>query len=186
MRPVLLSGVATLMAAPAFAAGGAFFSLRNTDFVVLIAFVLFAGILLYFKVPSALGSLLDKRAAGIRADLEEARRLRDEAQDIYASYERRQREMRGQAEEIVANARREAEAGAVKAKKDLEVSIARRLKAAEEQIASAENEAVRAVRDRAVQTAVAAAAEILQAQQTAESGTAAIDRGIDEVAAHLH
>ena len=177
---------AALGAAPAFAATGPFFSLRNTDFIVTIAFLVFVGLLLYFKVPSAIGKLLDKRAEGIRADLDEARRLRDEAQDIYASYERRQREVKNQADEIVANARREAEAGAVKAQAELERSIERRLKAAEEQIASAEADAVRAVRDRAVQTAVAAAAEILRGQQTPQTGPEAIDRSIDEVAAHLH
>ena len=154
--------------------------------IVLLAFLLFVGILLYYKVPSAIGALLDKRAAGIREDLAEARRLRDEAQEIYASYERRQREVRGQSEEIIANARREAEAGAVKARADLQTSIARRLKAAEEQIASAEADAVRAVRDRAVQAAVAAAAELLQRGGTEQAGSAALDRAIDEVGARLH
>ena len=52
-------------ASPAFAAGDSFFSLANTDFVVLIAFLLFVGVLFYYKVPSLLGGLLDKRAAGI-------------------------------------------------------------------------------------------------------------------------
>lgn len=183
---LILTAVLAAAATPAAAAGGAFFSLRNTDFVVLLGFLLFVGILLYFKVPAAIAAQLDKRAVGIRADLDEARRLRDEAQEIYASYERRQRDVKSQAEEIVANARREAEAGAAKAKRDLETSIERRLKGAEEQIASAEAEAVRAVRDRAVQTAVAAASEILGAQRTPEAGSAAIDRSIDEVAARLH
>lgn len=186
MNRLFLTAAVALSASPAFAATGPFFSLRNTNFIVLLGFLLFVGILLYFKVPAAIGAQLDKRAAGIRADLDEARRLRDEAQEVYASYERRQREVRGQADEIVANARREAEAGAAKAQRDLEVSIQRRLRAAEEQIASAEDEAVRAVRDRAVQTAVAAASEILAQQRTAESGSAAIDRSIDEVAARLH
>lgn len=183
---IRIATVAALAATPAAAATGPFFSLRNTDFIVLLAFLLFVGILLYYKVPSAIGALLDKRAAGIREDLAEARRLRDEAQEIYASYERRQREVRGQSEEIIANARREAEAGAVKARADLQISIARRLKAAEEQIASAEADAVRAVRDRAVQTAVAAAAELLQRGGTAQAGSAALDRAIDEVGARLH
>ena len=170
---IRIATVAALAATPAAAATGPFFSLRNTDFIVLLAFLLFVGILLYYKVPSAIGALLDKRAAGIREDLAEARRLRDEAQEIYASYERRQREVRGQSEEIIANARREAEAGAVKARADLQTSIARRLKAAEEQIASAEADAVRAVRDRAVQAAVAAAAELLQRGGTEQAGSAA-------------
>lgn len=185
-RLVLSAALSGLVASPALAASGSFFSLRNTDFVVLLAFLLFLGILFYFKVPAAIAAQLDKRAAGIRADLDEARRLRDEAQEIYASYERRQREVKGQADEIVANARREAEAGAAKAKRDLEVSIERRLKSAQDQIASAEADAVRAVRDRAVQTAVAAASDILRTQGTPETRSAAIDRAIDDVAARFH
>lgn len=181
-----LSVLFALMASPALAASGPFFSLRNTDFIVTLAFLLFVGILVYFRVPQIVGGLLDKRAEGIRNDLAEARRLREEAQEIYASYERRQREVKSQADDIVANARREAVSEAEKAKKALQLSIERRLKAAEEQIASAEAEAVRAVRDRAIQTAVTAAAEILGKQATAEQRAAGIDKAIDEVASRLN
>lgn len=176
----------SLSATPALAASGPFFSLRNTDFIVTIAFLIFVGILVYFKVPQIVGGLLDKRAEGIRADLEEAKRLREEAQEIYATYERRQREVKGQAAEIVANAKREAIAQADKAKADLEASIQRRLKAAEDQIASAENDAIRAVRNSAVQTAVAAAGEVLRQQGATADRSAAIDDAIAEVAARLH
>ena len=176
----------SLSATPALAASGPFFSLRNTDFIVTIAFLIFVGILVYFKVPQIVGGLLDKRAEGIRADLEEAKRLREEAQEIYATYERRQREVKGQADEIVANAKREAIAQADKAKADLATSIQRRLKAAEDQIASAENDAVRAVRDSAVQTAVAAAGEVLRQQGAGADRSAAIDAAINEVAQRLH
>lgn len=113
----------SLSATPALAASGPFFSLHNTDFIVTIAFLIFVGILVYFKVPQIIGGLLDKRAEGIRADLEEAKRLREEAQEVYATYERRQREVKTQADEIVANAKREAIAQADKAKADLETSI---------------------------------------------------------------
>ena len=182
-----LSILPALAASPAFAAGDVpFFSLANTDFIVTIGFLVFVGILLYFKVPSIVGKLLDKRAEGIRDDLAEARRLREEAQEIYASYERRQREVSGQADEIVANARRAATAQADKAKEDLKVSIARRLKAAEEQISSAETEAVRAVRDRAIQVAVAAAGEILQKQGSPADRSAGIDKAIDDVSRRLN
>ena len=108
MKKLAVIAATGLSAGPAFAATGPFFSLRNTDFIVLISFLAFVGVLLYFKVPSRIGALLDSRAAGIRRDLDEAKRLREEAQEIYASYERRQREVRGQADEIVANARRDA------------------------------------------------------------------------------
>ncbi|SDE09697.1 F-type H+-transporting ATPase subunit b [Paracoccus isoporae] len=181
-----LAVILSLSATPALAATGPFFSLRNTDFIVTIAFLLFVGILVYFKVPRIIGNMLDKRAEGIRADLEEARKLREEAQELYASYERRQREVKGQADEIVANAKREAVAQADKAKADLETSIQRRLKGAEDQIASAENDAVRAVRDRAVQTAIAAASEILRQQGSEADRRAALDSSIDEVAQRLH
>ncbi|MDM7255065.1 MAG: F0F1 ATP synthase subunit B [Paracoccus sp. (in: a-proteobacteria)] len=181
-----LSVLLALAASPAFAASGPFFSLRNTDFIVLLGFLVFVGILVYYRVPQIVGNLLDKRAEGIRADLEQAKQLREEAQEIYASYERRQREVKTQADEIVASARREAEASAAKAKEDLKTSIVRRLKAAEDQIASAENDAVRAVRDKAVAAAVAAAGEILASQSTPAARGQTIDRGIDEVAAKLH
>lgn len=180
------AAAAGLSAGPALAASGPFFSLRNTDFIVLLAFLVFVGILLYFRVPSAVAKLLDKRAETIKADIAEARRLRDEAQDIYAGYERRQREVKGQAADIVANAKREAMAQAEKAKLDLQRSIERRLAAAQDQIASAENDAVRAVRDRAVQVAVAAATDILGRQMGAQDRAAGIDRAIDDVARHLN
>ncbi|TKW68504.1 MAG: F0F1 ATP synthase subunit B [Paracoccus denitrificans] len=176
----------SLSATPALAATGPFFSLRNTDFIVTIAFLIFVGILVYFKVPQIIGGLLDKRAEGIRADLEEAKRLREEAQEVYATYERRQREVKSQADEIVANAKREAIAQADKAKADLDASIQRRLKAAEDQIASAESDAIRAVRNSAVATAVAAASEILRQQGAAADRSASIDDAIAEVAARLH
>src|SRR5690606_23008668 len=118
--------------------------------------------------------------------LEEARRLREEAQELYASYERRQREVQGQAAEIVANAKREAEASAQKAKADLQVSIQRRLAAADDQIASAEADAIRAVRDRAIAAATAAAGKLIAANRPAAAQSAAIDAAIDEVAARLH
>lgn len=181
-----LSVLFALMASPALAATGPFFSLRNTDFIVTLAFLLFVGILVWFRVPQIVGGLLDKRAEGIRNDLAEARRLREEAQEIYASYERRQREVKTQADEIVANAKREAVLEAEKAKKALQLSIERRLKAAEEQIASAEGDAVRAVRDRAIQTAISAATEILGKQATAEQRAAGIDKAIDDVARRLN
>lgn len=120
---------------PAMAASGPFFSLLNTNFVVLLAFILFVAILVYFKVPGILTGLLDKRADGIQSELDEAKALRDEAQTLLSSYKRKQDEMKQQAERIVETARKEAAASAEQAKTDLEASIARRMAAAEEQIA---------------------------------------------------
>jgi len=87
-----------LAAGPALAADGPFVSLRNTDFVVLLAFLGFVAVLVYFKVPGLLGSMLDKRADTIQSELDEARSLREEAQSLLASYERKQRDVQAQAE----------------------------------------------------------------------------------------
>lgn len=179
-------GAASLLASPALAATGPFFSLGNSDFVVLIAFILFIGVLLYFKVPTMVAAMLDKRAETIRSNLDEARSLRDEAKVLLASYDRKRGEVQAQADRIVASARQEADAAATKARADLEISIQRRLKAAEEQIGSAQAAAVKEVRDRAIQVAVAAAADVLAKDMDGARAAAMIDESIKTVSAKLH
>jgi F-type H+-transporting ATPase subunit b len=175
-----------LSASPAFAASGPFFSLRNSDFVVSISFLVFIGILIYFKVPGKITGMLDARAVQIKADLEEARALREEAKALLASYERKQKEVKDQSERIIAAAKAEAEAAAAQAKVDMHESIARRMAAATEQIQAAENSAVRAVREQAISVAVAAAGDVLSKQMTAEGAQASIDAAIKQVEAKMH
>jgi F-type H+-transporting ATPase subunit b len=183
----VLTPIIMLAAGPALAAGDKpFLSLGNTDFVVLIAFLVFIGILLYFRVPALIGGLLDKRAETIRAELAEARSLREEAQSLLASYERKQKEVQAQADRIVETAREEATRAAAAAKEEIRVSVARRIAAAEEQIASAEAAALREVRDRAVGIAVAAAQDLIAGQMTAAKGNRLIDDAISVVEAKLH
>jgi F-type H+-transporting ATPase subunit b len=180
---VLLAAFAT----PAFAAGDKpFFSLGNTDFIVTIAFLLFIGVLVYFKVPQLLGGMLDKRAAGIQSELDEARKLREEAQTVLASYERKAREVEEQSKQIIEHAKTEALEAADQAKKDIEASIGRRLQAAEDKIASAEAAALKEVRDRAADIAVGAAAEVLTKQMDEAQSASLIDDAIATVDAKLH
>jgi F-type H+-transporting ATPase subunit b len=191
MKRPFLTALAVLAAAPASAASynpfsTEFYTLSNTNFVVLIAFLIFMGILFYFKVPGLIGDMLDKRAVQIRSDLDEARALRDEAQTLLASYERKQREVADQAARIVAQAKEESQLAANEARASLEASVARRLQAAEEKIASAEASALRGVRDRAVQVAVAAAGDVLARQMTKETAAALIEDSIKTVEARLH
>jgi F-type H+-transporting ATPase subunit b len=181
-----LSILLTLLASPAMAATGPFFSLQNTNFVVLIAFIAFIGILVYMKVPAKLTGMLDARAATIKAELDEARALREEAKSILATYERRQKEVQEQADRIVSSARDEALAAAAQAKEDLKASIARRLASATEQIASAEAAAIRQVREQAISVAIAAAGDVLSKQMTADAASASIDEAIAQVEARLH
>ena len=186
-----LTLLAMSAATPAFAASknpfsGDFYKLSNTDFIVTISFLLFVGVLFYFKVPSLLGGLLDKRADGIRSELDEARALREEAQSLLASFERKQREVKGQAERIIEAAKESAAEAAEQAKKDLAGSIERRVHAAEDQIASAEASAIKKVRDEAARIAVSAAGEVISKEMTDAKASAMIDDAIKAVEAKMH
>ncbi|WP_368185194.1 F0F1 ATP synthase subunit B [Aestuariibius sp. HNIBRBA575] len=182
----LLALTLTVAASPAFAASGPFFSLKNTDFVVLLGFLLFIGVLFYFKVPGMIGKALDDRAEGIKSELEEAKSLREEAQTLLASYERKQKEVQEQAERIIAHAKEEATLAAEQAKVDMQTSLTRRLAAAQEQIASAQAGAIKDVRDQAITVAVGAAQDVIASQMTAKSGGELIDEAINVVGEKLH
>ena len=186
MKKLILPAALGTLASPAFAASGPFFSLGNTDFVVLLGFLLFLGVLAYFKVPGMLGGLLDKRAEGIRDELDEARALREEAQTLLASYERKSREVADQAERIIAHAKQEAELAAEQAKAEMQDTVTRRVAAAQSQLASAEASAIKEVRDTAAQLAVAAARDVVADQMTAASAGKLIDDAIAEVGGKLH
>ena len=181
-----LSILLSLLASPALAASGPFFSLQNTNFVVLIAFIAFVALLVYLKVPAKLTDMLDARAVSIKADLDEARALREEAKSVLATYERRQKEVQEQADRIVSGAREEAMAAAEQAKADLKAAIARRMTAAIDQISSAEANAIRQVREQAISVAIAAAGDVLAKQVTADSASASIDEAIAQVESRLH
>lgn len=187
MTRVATLGLALLLAPPASAATEyGFVSLRNTDFVVLLAFILFVAILLYYRVPAMVGAMLDRRAEGIRAELAEARSLRDEAQALVGSFERKRQEVEAQAARIVAEARAEAERAAAAAREEAARSVARRLASAEERIAAAEAKAIGRVRDQAVAAAVAAAQEVLASGMTPDRAGRLIDESIATVGRRLN
>ncbi|MEL6467902.1 MAG: F0F1 ATP synthase subunit B [Pseudomonadota bacterium] len=191
MRYLPLTSLAILAAGPAMAASknpfsAEFWKLSNTDLIVLIAFILFIAVLFYFKVPGMVSKMLDDRANGIQSEIDEARALREEAQTLLASYERKQKEVQGQADKIVAQAKKDAEAAAEQARADLKTSIERRMAAAKDQIASAEASAVKEVRDTAAVVAVQAARDVIAKQMTAADGNTLIDDAIAEVDARLH
>lgn len=175
-----------LTSTPAFAASGPFFSLGNTNFVVTIAFVIFIGVLIYLKVPGRVAGLLDQRADDIQSELDEARALREEAQSILATYERKQQEVSEQADHIIATAKTEATRAAEDAKEDIKTSIARRLQGAEDQIASAQAAAIKDVRDTAVTVAVAAASEVIAKGMSAKDAGGLIDAAINDVGDKFH
>jgi F-type H+-transporting ATPase subunit b len=183
---MIVAVAAALAAQPALAAGDAFFSLSNTNFIVLLAFILFIAVLVYYKVPLMVGGMLDKRAEGIASEIEEAKALQEEAKSLLAEYERKHREVQDQADRIVAHAKEEAQIAADRAHEDLKKSIARRMAAAEDQIESAQSQAVKEVRDKAIAVAVAAARDVIAKQMSDSEREKLIDDSIAQVDAKLH
>jgi F-type H+-transporting ATPase subunit b len=155
-------------------------------FFVLVALVIFLGILVYFGVPKVVTGALDARAAKIKAELEEARRLKEEAQKVLAEYQRKQREAEGEAAAIVAQAKAEAERFAADAKQKMEDFVARRTKMAETKIAQAEAQAMMEVRAAATDAAVKAAEKLLAGASTGAVADQLIEAGIKDVRGKLN
>ncbi|KAB2919521.1 MAG: F0F1 ATP synthase subunit B [Hyphomicrobiaceae bacterium] len=159
---------------------------RMAEFWVAVSFIAFLLILLYYKVPGMIGKMLDERAEGIRKELDEARRLREEAQKLLADYQQKHRNAGQEAEAIVEQARREAESLAHETRAGLKDTLERRTRLAEDKIARAEAQAVDEVRAAAVELAVAAAEKILREKAAGAGGKALIDQGIRDLKGRLN
>jgi F-type H+-transporting ATPase subunit b len=155
-------------------------------FWVMIAFFGFIGLLIYYKVPGMVTKALDARADVIRAELSEARRLRDEAQALLADYQRKSKEAENEARAIIEQAKRESEALASETRKSLSEAVERRTKLAEDKIARAEAQALSEVRASAVDNAIAAAEKILKARATGATAKALVDSGIRDLEGKLN
>jgi F-type H+-transporting ATPase subunit b len=151
--------------------------LHDHHFWVLISMAIFAG-LVWKPASRAITSALDQRAVRIASELDEARRLREEAEQLLSEYQQQARQAAGEARAIVAHAREEAERIAAQAASDLEQSLARRQRLAEERIAQAESRALDEIRSAAVDTAIAAAREVIAADIDERRGGALIDSAI--------
>jgi F-type H+-transporting ATPase subunit b len=153
---------------------------------VAIAFVIFVGVLLYVGAHRKLIEALDHRSARIKGELDEARRLRDEAAALLAEYQRKQREAEREAEAIVAEAKAEAERVAAESKTKMEEFVARRTKLAEAKIGQAEAQALADVRVAAAEAAVSAAETILRDAARGKVANDLIAQGIADVKAKLN
>ena len=167
MKTALIALFSALAASlPAQAATGPFLSLYNTNLVVLIAFVLFIGVILYFRVPRLVGGLLDKQIESIRAELDEAASLRKEAEALLERCRQEKQEAAEKAKRIVAGATEQAADQVEYTKVQIQVAADRRVDAAMEQIAIAEQAAVTDIRFRAAEIAAAAAGDVIAARAT--------------------
>ena len=148
---------------------------------VAIAFLCFLGLLAYLGVHRKVIELLDQRQTRIKGELDEARRLRDEAQALLADFERKGRAAESEAEAIIASAKTEAERLATEAKLRMEDFVARRTKMAEAKISQAEAQALADVRSAAADAAVSAAEKILSAAAKGKVAEELLVRGIEDV-----
>lgn len=160
--------------------------LSTPEFWVAVSFVGFVLLIMYFKVPAQMGALLDDRADKIRNELDEARRLREEAQAMLAEFERKQRDAQKEAESIITLAKQEAEALAKETREKLKDSLERRGKIAEEKIARAEEQAVSEVRSVAVNVAIAAAEQIIESKMTPAASKKLVDQSIKDLKTKLN
>lgn len=157
----------------------------TAEFWVFVAFVIFV-VLAWKKAAAAITGLLDARAEKIRAELDEAQRLREDAQALLATYQRRQRDALAESEAIIAHAREEAERLRNQAGADLESSLKRREAQAMDRIAQAEAAALAEVRNLTVDVAMSASRRILESGIQPAQADKLIEQSIAELPKHLH
>jgi len=158
----------------------------DATFWAFVGLILFFAILVYYGVPGLIGKSLDARAERISNDLDEARRLRDEAQQLLAEYQRKRKEAEQEAQDIVTAAKREADMLLVEAKQKTEDYVSRRTTLAEQKIAQAERDAVAEVRGRAVDIAIEAAGQVLAEKVDTGKDAGLFKSALAEVKARLN
>lgn len=160
--------------------------LQDPSFWVAVAFVLFFVLLVYLKVPGSIARQLDKRAEQIEEEIREAEKLREEAQDLLATYQRKQREAESEIEKITTAAKEEAERMQKHGAERLEQALVRREKMATDRIAQAEAHAVDEIRRIAVDMAMNATREVVSGHVSGARAEKLVDASIGEVAKKLH
>lgn len=158
----------------------------SPEFWVAVAFVILMAVFAYFGIHRTVLTALDHRSERIKAELDDARRLKDEAAKLLAEYKARHAKAEAEAQDIIASAKAEAERIASEAKTKLEDFVARRTKTAEGKIALAEAQALADVRAAAANAAVMAASTILSQSMQGSVADDLLAKGIAEVKAKLN
>lgn len=158
----------------------------DATFWATVGLFIFLGIVAYFGVPKMIGKSLDDRAERIRNDIEEARKLREEAQQLLDEYKVKRAEAEKEASDIVAAAKIEAETLVVEAKAKTEEYVTRRTELAEQKIAQAERDAVNEVRSRAVDIAVLAAGRVLSDKVDSKADASLFKASLADVKANFN
>lgn len=158
----------------------------DASFWALVGLIIFLGILAYVKVPAMIAGALDKRADQIRNELEQAKTLREEAQQLLAEYQRKRKEAEAEAASILGAAEKEATLLREEAKAKTEDYISRRTAMAEQKIRQAEADAINEVRASAVDLAVAAAEKLIGAKVDGKAAGDLFKSSLDDLKARLN
>lgn len=158
--------------------------IHDPTFWVLVAFIIFV-VAVFKPIRGAMLGGLDARIAEIRHEVEEAEKLRDEAQTLLSNYQRQQRQAQQDAENIVARAREEAERHRAEADESMKEMVRRQEEQARDKIAQAEAAAIQEVRAMSVDLAMAAAEKLLTERLAGEEGEKLIGRSIEEIPSKL-
>ena len=159
--------------------------IETPEFWAAVGFVVFV-IAVAKPIYRALTGALDARGEVIRAEIQEAQTLREEAQHLLAEYKRKQRDALKEAEDILDHAKAEAERLRGLAEQDLEAALRRREQAALEKIAQAEAKAVQEVRDQAIDVALTATAKLIKANLDKGRADALVEQAIKDLSVKLH
>ena len=154
--------------------------IQDPTFWVAVAFVVFV-VLVFKPIKGALIGGLDAKIAEIRQEVEEAEKLREEAQSLLANYQRQQRQAIQDAETIVARAKEEAERHRAEADEAMKDMVRRQEEQAREKIAQAEAAAIQEVRSMSVELAMAAAEKLLADRLAGDEGSRLIDNSIEDI-----
>ena len=160
--------------------------LSSPEFWVAVSLLGFVLLIVYYKVPGMVTKALDDRADAIRKELDEARRLREEAQAILADYERKYLDAEKEVESIILLANEEAEALGVETRQKIKDQLDRRTRLAEDKIARAEEQALGEVRAAAVTLAVSAAERIIAKKMTPAASSKLVDQSIKDLKSKLN
>ena len=161
------------------------FSLANTDFVVAISFFIFLGVLVYFKVPSIINNLLDKRANIIRQEIDDAHKLLEEAKTLLAKSEREHKDNILKAKDIISSAEKTSKKLLEDSKLDIKVAVSRKLDIAKKQIEANEKKVLNSVRDEIIDTAFKLAEESINKKLDKNTTNQITKAAIDEIGAKL-
>ena len=161
------------------------FSLKNTDFVVAIAFFIFIGVLIYFKVPKIIINLLDKRANTIRGEIDEASRLLEDAKSILAKSEREHKNNILKAEELIKSAETTSRKLLEDSKSEIKNAVARKLDMAKKQIEANEKNVLNSIRDEIIDAAFKIAEESIEKKLDKKTSEKITKESINEISTKL-